>query len=168
MIDAQNQPFLPWDRAGRLSLALNIAIPLALCLLTNWIIFSTGMNTDDNATTRPWFAPPGWAVGSIWVGLYILYGAARWRVITDAPDITRARGWITFLVFWGISYPFITLGFDIWLGAMMNVVSLLFTIIALMIVHKASRHATLLLIPSALWESFAVFLGFATLNGWGT
>ncbi len=155
----------PWNRADRFGLILNILIPVTLCLLINGIIFSTGMNTDNNSTTAPWFAPPGWAVGSIWMVLYVLYGAARWTVLRDdGPGAHKALNWITFLIFWGLSYPFLTLGFDMYIGAVLNAVSLLFTLFALYAVRPASIRAFWMLIPSALWESFAVFLGFYTLT----
>lgn len=155
----------PWNRTDKRGLALNIIIPVALCLLINGVIFSTGMNTDNNSTTAPWFAPPGWAVGSIWVVLYILYGAARWTVLqAGGPHASTAAKWITFLIFWGLSYPFLTLGFDMYIGAALNVVSLLFTLFALFVVKRASLRGFWMLIPSALWESFAVFLGFYTLT----
>ncbi len=155
----------PWNRADKRGLALNILIPLILCLLINGVIFSTGMNTDNNSTTAPWFAPPGWAVGSIWVALYILYGAARWTVLQrGGPHAPAAAKWITFLIFWGLSYPFLTLGFDMYIGAVLNAVSLLFTSFALFAVKRASLRGFWMLIPSALWESFAVVLGFYTIT----
>ena len=142
-------------------LAANILIPVALCLALNGLIFSVGWGQQDNGMADVWFAPPGWFVGAVWTVLYVFYGISRWHAARAGKHEAHL---VTALIIWGLAYPFLTGGFEAVPGAVLNVVSLALTMFVILRIHAQARRAALWLLPSALWESFAVVLGFAALS----
>ena len=64
---------------------------------------------------------------------------------------------------WDLAYPLLTNGFDLKLGAWLNVVTGLFTVLLLRRVWQDSRVAFGWLIPSLIWICFATVLTFAAL-----
>jgi tryptophan-rich sensory protein len=157
-----------YNRANPVGLLASCGIGILSTLLLNGLIFSTGLRDGEPASDIFCFAPPGWVIGAIWVFLYALYGVAHWRAsITGTDDGRRAARLVFLLGVWGLLYPFLTLGFQHGIGAILNVVSLAFTVLAICAIRRCetrSVHAAALwLIPSMLWECYAVFLGFGLL-----
>ena len=58
-----------------------MAAALALVLGLNALVYGLGWN--DDAGAEPSYAPPGVAVGAIWVLLFALMGIARWLVVRE-------------------------------------------------------------------------------------
>ncbi len=146
----------------RRSLFANIAAAVLATLLINGLIFGTGLATNNPASDSVSFAPPGWVIGCIWVGLFALFGAARWRLVTCQAHNEAA--WLTALMAWCLAYPFTSAGFDPAYGQLANCVSLLFAAFVAHRAWRADQRAGLLLLPSLLWMSFAVVLGIAILH----
>ncbi|MGB9957167.1 TspO/MBR family protein [Haloferax prahovense] len=118
--------------------------------------------------TRPWFAPPNWVFGPVWVTLFALMGVAAWLVSRrDHPRRERALAvFVGHLVvnvawsaaFFGLQSP--ALGLAV-------IAVLLLAILATMREFAAvDRRAAALLAPYLLWTCFATVLnyGFWSLN----
>lgn len=117
---------------------------------------------------RPWFTPPNWAPGPVWMMLSTLIGIATWLIFRcDHPRCEQASAVFVghlvanttwFATFFGPRPPMIGLTI---------IVVLLAAILAMMREFVAvNRHATALLVPYLLWTCFAAVpsYGFWSLN----
>lgn len=159
-----------FNRADWKGAIANIALPVAATLAVNAVIFTQGWDERAKPSLDSlWFAPPGWMIGAIWVVLYIFYGISRWTAATESEQSHHRAWWVVALMLWGLSYPWLSQSFDIgygrylgW-GAYMNVASLGLTLIVIARLWPVSKKAVYWLVPSVLWECFAILLGFAAL-----
>ena len=153
-----------WIRQDRAGLLRHIAIFVGATIALNGIIFGLGFDRSADTVTRLSWAPPGWAIGTIWVVLFALYAVAHWLLLQHGDAGRRAAVWIRAIAAWDLAYPFLTNGFDLRLGAWLNVITVLFTILLLWRVWQASRSAFGWLLPSLGWVCFASVLTFAALQ----
>jgi tryptophan-rich sensory protein len=153
-----------WDRPDRIGLMATVAVFTGAAIALNGIIFAFGFADGDDAVARLSWTPPGWFIGAIWVLLFVFYAVAHWMLQQRGDGGKRAARWVLAIVLWDLAYPFLTLGFDLTLGAWLNVVTLVLTILLLWRVRRDSRLAVAWLLPSLAWVSFATVLTFAALQ----
>lgn len=151
------------ERSDRVGLVATATIFAGAAVVLNGIIFAFGLNGDDDAVARLSWAPPGWAIGAIWVLLFVLYAVAHWLLRQCGDSGRRAACWVLAIVLWDLAYPFLTLGFNLTLGVWLNVISLVLTLLLLWRVRRVSHLAFGWLMPSLAWISFATVLTFAAL-----
>ena len=151
----------PWNAPGVLGVVLSAGLPLLATLLLNGFIFATGMRSDDPAITNIAWAPPGWVVGLIWSLIFPMWGLARWLSWRSGSAGQIAARWIVVLMAWSLAYPFLTLGFQVELGAIMNGLSLLLGLFVMLQVWTRAPNAAAWIVPSLLWMCFANVLGLA-------
>jgi benzodiazapine receptor len=108
---------------------------------------------------KPWLAPPAWVFGPVWSVLYGLMGVAAWLVWRSPGP--KGAALALFGVQLAVNALWSWLFFD-WrqgLLATVDVVVLLALIVATMVLFwRSSRVAAALLVPYALWVSFAAVL----------
>ncbi|ELZ90302.1 TspO/MBR family protein [Haloferax sulfurifontis] len=117
---------------------------------------------------RPWFAPPNWVFGPVWVTLFTLMGVAAWLVSRrDHPRRERALtvfvGHLVVNVAWSAAF----FGLQSPAAGLAVIVVLIAAILATMREFAAvDRRAVGLLVPYLLWTCFAAALnyGFWSLN----
>ena len=160
-----NRSIAVWNHPDRIGLVATIALFVDAPIILNGIIFSFGIDRNANALTRISWAPPGWAVGTIWVLLFALYAVAVWLLLQRGESGPRAALWVLAIAIWDLAYPLLTDGFDLKLGAWLNVVTALFTALLLLRVWRDSRSAFGWLLPSLIWVCFATVLTFVALHG---
>lgn len=112
---------------------------------------------------KPTFAPPNWVFGPVWTVLYTLIGISFYRTM-QIKDKQRGSIIKTFLVhlflnaIWSpIFFGFKNLGFA-FIVIVLMVVSLLVLMARL---FRKDKLATYLLVPYAIWISFASVLNFS-------
>jgi translocator protein len=159
-----NQHIAVWRRTERAGLFATIAWFVGAAIFLNAIIFSFGVDRNAGALDRISWAPPGWAVGAIWVMLFSLYAVSHWLLLQRGESGRRAARWVLAIAAWDLAYPLLTNGFDLQLGAWLNVVTAFFTILLLWRVWRDSRIAFGWLLPSLVWVCFATVLTFAALQ----
>jgi benzodiazapine receptor len=152
------------DRPDRVGLATTIAAFVGVAVIVNAIIFAIGIGQGNDAVTRLSWAPPGWVIGAIWVVLFAFYAVAHWLLRQRGDSGRRAARWVVAIVLWDLAYPLLTWGFDLVLGASLNVVSIVLTVLLLGRVRRESRAAFGWLIPSLAWVCFATVLTFVALQ----
>ncbi len=110
---------------------------------------------------RPSWNPPGWIFGPVWLTLYTMMGISLYLVWRSGN-----RNWLVFGVF-GLQLVLNALWSILFFGmqtpgyAFIEIIILWLSIIASIIIFfSVSRTASYLLIPYALWVSFAAFLNF--------
>jgi translocator protein len=114
---------------------------------------------------KPFFNPPGWLFGPVWVILYFLMGISLY-IIWD-KGIKSSKSKIALSVFglqlilnslWSILF----FGLKSPLLAFIEIIFLWITIILTIICfNRISKSASYLLIPYILWVSFAAILNFS-------
>jgi len=114
---------------------------------------------------KPWFTPPDWLFGPVWITLYLLMGIAAylvWSRGTARPGVRTALA--VFLVqlllnaawspvFFGLRSPLA--------GAVVIVLLWLAIAATIFLFWKVSRSAALLLLPYLLWVTLASALNMA-------
>jgi tryptophan-rich sensory protein len=113
------------------------------------------------ALNKPAFNPPGWVFGPVWTALYVMIGAAGWRLWRAHRGSAAMKWWwgqllLNYLwspAFFGLHHPALALAV---------IVALLAAIIATMAAAwPRDRFAALLLAPYLAWVGFATALNAA-------
>ncbi|MBW2971904.1 tryptophan-rich sensory protein [Candidatus Woesearchaeota archaeon] len=114
-----------------------------------------------SALNKPSFNPPNWVFGPVWITLYTMMGISLYLVWRSG-----SRDWLVLGVF-GLQLVLNTLWSILFFGmhapgwAFVEIVVLWASIVATIVVFfGVSRTASYLLIPYALWVSFAALLNF--------
>lgn len=114
---------------------------------------------------KPFFQPPSWLFGPVWIALYFLMGIAAFLVNEKRPSDPRARpalAWFAAqLVLNGLWTP-LFFGAQLPLVALVVLVALVFVLLMTIIrFHAVRPSAAWLLIPYQLWVTFAAALNAA-------
>ena len=150
-------------RPDRVGLLVTMAWFVGATIVLNGIIFGFGVDRNADALTQVSWAPPGLAVGAIWVALFSLYAVSYWLLLQRGERGRNAALWVLAIAAWDLAYPFLTNGFDLRQGAWLNVATVVFTILVLWRVWRDSRIAFGCLLPSLVWVCFATLLTFVAL-----
>lgn len=113
---------------------------------------------------KPFFTPPDWIFGPVWIGLFILMGISLFFIWQRSDHPQFKTGLIFFFVqlflnilwsvaFFGLRSPLLGL-----MDILLLWIAILFTIFYF---FQVSKFAGLLLIPYLLWVSFATVLNFS-------
>ena len=145
---------------------LKLAMSIVLCQLAGVAgsLFSTpAIPTWYKTLKKPFFTPPDWIFGPVWISLFILMGISLFLVWRrqDHP------GFKLTLIFFLIQLIFNTLWSAAFFGLRSPLlglidIGLLWVAILLTIRYsfKISKVAGFLLLPYMFWVSFAAFLNF--------
>ncbi len=113
---------------------------------------------------KPFFAPPNWLFGPVWLALYTLMGVSLYLVWSRGIDNSSVR---TALSFFGVQLVLNVLWSVLFFGlrspllGLVEIVALWIAIVAnIVLFYRISRAAALLLIPYIAWVTIA-----AALNG---
>jgi tryptophan-rich sensory protein len=147
-----------------LRLIVSLFIPL-YCGLFAGLATSATVTTWYAALNKPFFNPPNWIFGPVWIVLYILMGASLFIVWRNGINNDASRIAIILFacqlavnVFWSFAF----FGFMA-PGAALITILLLLPLIVLMIInfYNISKVAGILNIPYFLWVLFATALNIA-------
>lgn len=119
------------------------------------------------ALNKPFFSPPNWIFGPVWIALYFLMGVSLyiiWRSVKTLHPEDRKKGLQYFfaqlllntlwsIVFFGIHAIFwaLLIIIALWILIFLTIVSFV----------KVNKTAAILLYPYIAWVSFAAILNFA-------
>jgi tryptophan-rich sensory protein len=113
---------------------------------------------------KPFFNPPSWLFGPVWISLYLLMGISLYIIWNKG--ITNNQSKIAILIF-GIQlilnslWSIIFFGLKTPLFAFIEIIILwIFIILTIKYFYRISKTASYLLIPYILWVSFAALLNF--------
>jgi benzodiazapine receptor len=147
---------------------LKLVASIILCQLAGLIgsIFTTpAIPTWYESLKKPFFSPPNWIFGPVWVSLYLLMGISLFVIWQRRENNLQAKkGLILFftqlilnafwsVAFFGLKSPFLGL-----INIILLWLAIFFTIHYF---FKISKIAALLLLPYLLWVSFALVLNFS-------
>jgi len=147
---------------------LKLVASIVLCQLAGFIgsIFTTpAIPTWYASLKKPFFNPPDWIFGPVWVSLYLLMGISLFVIWQRRDNYAQAkRGLILFfaqlilntlwsVAFFGLKSPILGL-----VNILLLWLAIFFTIQQFL---KISKAAAAFLLPYMLWVSFAVILNFS-------
>ena len=69
------------NKENSTSLLRNLFLAVGSIILINAIVFSLDWDKAGTSQIEAEFAPPGYVVGIVWVGLFVLMGVSRWMVV---------------------------------------------------------------------------------------
>jgi len=147
-----------------------IIIPLAVILVAVLGSLATTPNIVSwyNHLTLPNIAPPGWVIGMVWTVLYILIAISaltfwnkgkRDRLFPAITAIFIVNGFLN--AFW--SYVFFAwhrIGWAVLVSAAMAIT----IYILIYLIYPRAKLSAALLVPYALWVTFATYLNFLIWN----
>ena len=112
---------------------------------------------------KPSFNPPSWVFGPVWSVLYLAWPPARGWCGEMQDGASREQLLFSFLSSWDSIWPGPALFFGLHRPglAFVDILALLATIVATAIVFRSfSEAAFWLMVPYAVWVSFASLLNF--------
>ena len=146
---------------------LKLVASVIVCQLAGFLgsLFTTPAIPTWYATLKkPFFTPPHWVFGPVWISLFILMGISLFYVWRrpDHPEFKKA--FIFFFVqlilnvlwslaFFGLRLPLLGL-----VDIVLLWIAILFTIVNFL---KVSKFSGVLLFPYLVWVSFATLLNFS-------
>jgi tryptophan-rich sensory protein len=146
---------------GRDALALSGWLALTFSAAATSGFVSTGGWYAELA--KPTWNPPSWLFGPVWTALYIMMAVAAWLVWQRAGWRARGGPLMMYLVQWALNALWTPLFFGLqrpglaFVEILVLVVAIYATLVAF---WKVRRVAGLLLVPYALWTTFAAVLNF--------
>ncbi|WP_316977124.1 tryptophan-rich sensory protein [Shumkonia mesophila] len=159
----QESPMTPRS-TSRTRSALGLAGFVTGCLAVSAVggaITASSVGSWYPALAKPSFTPPSWLFPPVWTALFVLMGVAAWRVWRQAgwTEGRPALGAFAVQLLLNLAWSFLFFGMQ-WVGAALAEIIVLLAAIAWTTARfaRVDRPAALLLVPYALWVSFAAVL----------
>lgn len=109
---------------------------------------------------QPSWAPPAAVFGPVWTTLFTLMGIAAW-LVWKAPEHRRALTWFALQLMVNVLWSWLFFAWHQGAWAFVDVIVLeIFIWVTAWQFWRLNRWAALLLLPYALWVSFAAALNF--------
>lgn len=113
---------------------------------------------------KPFFSPPNWLFGPVWVALYALMGIAAYLVWQKRQTAGAKQGLWLYLVHLAANALWSVIFFGLQNPGLAFVEILILWALILAVIwrfYKIRKTAGLILIPYIAWVTFAAFLNFA-------
>jgi tryptophan-rich sensory protein len=113
---------------------------------------------------KPWFTPPNWLFGPVWVTLYFLMGVSLylvWKKGIDRKGARRAVGMFCVQLALNALWSVLFFGLHSALYGLICIAALWVAILATMVAfYGVSKKAVVLLLPYILWVTVAMALNY--------
>jgi len=113
---------------------------------------------------EPWFQPPGWIVGPIWLILYSMIVISFMMVLSRKEKISNSNIIITLFLIQllvNLMWPNVFNSGEYLTSFLMIVIMVVFTVIYAYVTFGPAKEASMLVWPYILWVSFAGMINFA-------
>lgn len=113
---------------------------------------------------EPWFQPPGWIVGPIWLILYSMIAISFMMVLSKKDEISNSNKIITLFLIQllvNIMWPNVFNSAEYLISFLMIVIMVVFTVTYAYVTYGPAKEASMLVWPYILWVSFAGMINFA-------
>ena len=113
---------------------------------------------------EPWFQPPGWIVGPIWLILYSMIAISFMMVLSKKDKISNSNIIITLFLIQllvNIMWPNVFTSAEYLISFLMIVIIVVFTVIYAYVTYSPAKEASMLVWPYILWVSFAGMINFS-------
>lgn len=145
------------------TLALCIALPVLAGVIGS-LFTTSAIPTWYAGLVKPVLNPPSWVFGPVWTVLYVLMGIAAflvWKQGWHRKGVKMALGvfgaqlvanTLWSILFFGVRTPFY---------ALINILVLwVLIVVTIALFYRLSKPSAYLLVPYALWVSFATYLNY--------
>jgi translocator protein len=147
---------------------LRLVASIALCEAAGVIggIFTArSVKTWYTELEKPWFSPPSWIFGPVWITLYAMMGVALyliWQKRTEVPGADLAIGVFMIQLLLNVAWSFFFFGLRSPLFGFIEIVFLWISIAATVVLFwKISTAPGALLVPYLIWVTFASVLTYS-------
>jgi tryptophan-rich sensory protein len=134
-------------------LLYSILIPIIAALMMNGIIYTFGINKQNNKNIINPLIPPGYIVGTIWIIIFGLLGYTHYLLYKLKDGISFTSLFLIFVLLFCIAYPLIT-GLKEKSGLLLNLITLILAFILGMLVIIESKYIFIYVIPLILWAIY--------------
>ncbi len=142
---------------------LRLAGCIIVCQLAGFIgsfFTDAGLASWYATLSKPWFTPPGWFIGAVWITLFSLMGIALYlvwqkgftRIALGIFSVQLILNMLWSFLFFGLQNPFLALVeiLILWVFIALNIWAF----------YRADRRAGYLLVPYIVWVSVATTLNY--------
>ena len=113
---------------------------------------------------EPWFEPPGWIIGPIWLVLYTMLAISFTMMLAkrDAiPNSNLVIGLFVIQMIANLMWPNVFNSAEYLASFLLIVVMAVFTAIYAYMIHDRAKEASMLVWPYIVWVSFAGLINIA-------
>jgi benzodiazapine receptor len=116
---------------------------------------------------KPWFSPPSWLFGPVWIIMYFLMGLSLYIIWNSKAELSKQKYRKQFFILFGIQLILNALWSFLFFGLktpIYGLIDILFIdiVVAMTIIYayRVSKYAAILLAPYMVWITFATLLNF--------
>ena len=120
------------------------------------------MTFDSNY--EPWFEPPGWIIGPIWLVLYTMLAISFTMMLAKREQITNSNlvtGLFIIQIIANLMWPNVFNSAEYLASFLLIVVMAIFTTIYAYMIFTPAKEASMLVWPYIVWVSFAGVINLA-------
>ena len=113
---------------------------------------------------EPWFQPPGWVIGPIWLVLYTMLAISFIMVLSKKEEISKSNFIIILFIIQIITnlmWPGVFNSAQYFTSFLMIILMVVFTAIYAYVIFEPAKNASILVWPYIIWVSFAGIINFA-------
>ena len=113
---------------------------------------------------EPWFQPPGWVIGPIWLVLYTMLAISFMMMLSKKEEISKSNLIIVLFIIQLITnlmWPDVFNSAQYLTSFLMIIVMVIFTVIYAYVIFEPAKNASILVWPYIIWVSFAGIINFA-------
>jgi len=113
---------------------------------------------------EPWFQPPGWIIGPIWLVLYTMLAISFMMMLSKKEEISKSNLIIVLFIIQLITnlmWPDVFNSAQYFTSFLMIIVMVIFTAIYAYVIFEPAKNASILVWPYIIWVSFAGIINFA-------
>ncbi len=121
-------------------------------------------NVTFDSDYEPWFEPPGWIIGPIWLVLYTMLAISFMMVLSKKEEISKSNLIIVLFIIQlivNLMWPDVFNSAQYLTSFLMIVVMVVFTTIYAYVIFEPAKNASILVWPYIIWVSFAGIINFA-------
>ena len=113
---------------------------------------------------EPWFQPPGWIIGPIWLVLYTMLAISFMMMLSKKEEISKSNLIIVLFIIQLITnlmWPDVFNSAQYLTSFLMIIVMVVCTTIYAYVIFEPAKNASILVWPYIIWVSFAGIINFA-------
>ncbi|MDV3293228.1 MAG: tryptophan-rich sensory protein [Nitrososphaerales archaeon] len=110
---------------------------------------------------KPWFTPPNWLFAPVWLSLYFLMGVSLYLLWGKRQRASAALGAFALQLVLNVLWSVVFFGAHQLFYGFVVIAALLAAILATIVIsHRVSRGASVVLLPYMLWVTIASALNY--------
>jgi tryptophan-rich sensory protein len=149
-----------------LKFVISIIICESVGIIGSFSTFSSISNWFPTLV-KPWFSPPSWLFGPVWIILYFLMGLSLYLVWNSKVELPKQKYRKQFFMIFGIQlilnalWSFLFFGLKSPISGLMDILFLDIAVaMTIIFAYRVSKYSAILLTPYMAWIAFATTINF--------